>query len=61
MEERPVASMRKMARKLDVSRNLFRIIVKNNLKLKLYTNQKIYGLTKAQKAARVQKCQRHLG
>jgi hypothetical protein len=29
--------------------NLFRIIVKNILKLKPYTNQKMYGLTKAQK------------
>jgi hypothetical protein len=50
-------SVRKMAKKLGVSRCLLQTYVKNDLKLNSYKKQKVHGLIEAHKTARVQKCQ----
>jgi hypothetical protein len=49
--------MVKKAKALDMSRNLLRNIVECDLKLNPYKNQNVHSLTKAQKAAKLQKCQ----
>jgi hypothetical protein len=49
-----------MDKELDVLGTLLRTIVKNDLKLKLYTKQKVHGLTEAEKVARAQNCRQLL-